>query len=109
MKDMFKRLKYMNMYKCLFVFTSVLLFASVLCRICLSNALVGDNKKLSDLYMQKESLEKEVSKLSYLDASLSSLDHIEQRSKELGFVSMQESLLALDRNAPVSIATIISQ
>ncbi len=105
-----KYVQCMNMYKFLFTFTLCMFFISLFGRICLSNFLASENKQLSSYYAQKYQLEKDISKLSYIDASLSSLSNVEKKAQELGFVKMSEPLMTLDqKSTDSSVATIISQ
>ena len=80
------------------------LFVSVLYKVYFSNCLVVDNHWLTELYTQKNELQKEISRLSYVENGLSSLSNVESRAVGLGFVSMENTLLGLNVNTSLSIA-----
>ena len=101
--------KYLKNYKKLTAVTLCILVVSVLGKISFSNVLASGNYTLSDLYLEKQDLEKEISKLSYIDAGLSTMPRIETEAQKLGFVPMDFSLLSLDSAAPVPIASISTQ
>lgn len=80
------------------------LFVSVLARIYFSNCLVADNAKLNSLFAKRESLQKEISRLTYLENSFSALNVLESRAYSLGFVKMTDSLASLNVNTTDAIA-----
>jgi len=82
----------------------VTLVVSVLVRIYFSNSLVADNKSLNELFVKKDNLQKEISRLTYVENNLSALDVLVKRSESLGFVKMTNSLLSLDITSHNSIA-----
>ena len=82
----------------------VMLAVSVLVRIYFSNSLVSDNKKLNQLFVRRDELKKEISRLTYVENNLSALDILEQRAYSLGFVKMTNTLLSLDVTSHNSIA-----
>lgn len=86
-----------------YILSIVSLIFSLLFRVYFSNSLVTDNTKLSSLYLEKSSLEKEISRLTYVENSLSSLTAVESRAYNLGFVKMENNLLGLN---PVTFTTI---
>lgn len=88
----------------IYILSIIGLFVSVLCKVYFSNCLVVDNQKLTSLYTQKSDLQKEISRLSYIENNLSSLSNVEKRSLSLGFVPMENTLLGLDINTSLAIA-----
>jgi len=94
--------RYKRVYRCSFC----VLALSILCRIYFSNLLASENSELQSLYSEKSSLEKEMSKLSYVGSELSSLKNLEERALKLGFEQMKEPLVSLDLNAPFPIASL---
>lgn len=58
------------------------------------------------MFTQKSELEKEISRLGFIDTSMSSLSYVEDRAKDLGFVEMKSRLLSLDPKAPVQVAAL---
>ena len=80
------------------------LFVSVLARIYFSNCLVSDNTKLNSLFAKRDGLQKEISRLTYLENSYSALNIVEARAYSLGFTKMSDSLASLNINTSSAIA-----
>lgn len=87
----------------IYTLSIVSLVFSLLFRVYFSNSLVSDNTKLSQLYLEKNNLEKEISRLTYVENGLSSLNVVESRALALGFVKMENNLLGL---TPATFTTI---
>lgn len=91
-----------------FFYFSVVVFAfSLVSRVFVSNRLVVKNLNLKDQYNKKAYLEKEAARLSYEISLYSSLNAIESKASQLGFVKMSGPLKELDINVslPVAVAT----
>jgi len=88
----------------IYILSIVTLVISILFRVYFSNTLVSDNTKLSSLYLEKDTLEKEISRLTYVENGLSSLSIVEQRATALGFIKMENNLLGLNINTTDAIA-----
>ena len=90
-----------------FLVLSIFLFAiGALTKMFLSTNIAIKSGELKNLFEQKSQLEKEVSKLSYENASISSITSVEERAKKLGFVEMKDRLLSLDPHAPIQVASL---
>ncbi|OGC38744.1 hypothetical protein A3K42_01760 [candidate division WWE3 bacterium RBG_13_37_7] len=89
-----------------YILSAVMLLVSITFRVYSANCLVVDNKKLIELYAKKDSIEREMLRLSYKNAELSSLSTIEKKASELGFIPLTSSLLSVDIKTPVSIASL---
>lgn len=82
---------------------------SIFSRICLSNYLILENQKLKDYYTQRDTLLKEISKLSLVESKLSSLEYVEEKALQLGFSPMKDTLLSVEYTAPTPMASLSSQ
>ena len=56
-----------NMLRNLYKLSFLILVVSVLLRIYFSNTLVSDNNRLNDLFTRKDELQKEISRLTYVE------------------------------------------
>ena len=70
----------------------------------LCNSITIKNGEFEQMSLRKLELEKEVEDLMVEEYSLSSIETIEERSKELGFIEMSERLVAVDLDAPIQVA-----
>lgn len=93
-----------NNIRKIYKLSAVVLAVSVLVRIYFSNTLVADNKKLNQLFVQRDELKKEISRLTYVENNLSALDILEQRAYSLGYVKMTNTMLSLEITSHNSIA-----
>lgn len=73
-----------------------LFIISILSRLLVASSFAAKNSQMRDLYVQKSTLEQEVTRLKYDDLRLSSLDQIESRAKTLGFNYQKDLLLSVD-------------
>ena len=99
-------LKKLNLFKLFYVLTLVTLFGSILFRVYCSNILAIKNTELRNFSLKKIDLEKEVSKLDYIDSGLSSLSSLEEKARTLGFVDQTDSLVSLNPDSPTSVAAL---
>jgi len=88
----------------IYILSLIGLFVSVLARMYFSNCLVADNEKLNSLFTKRDGLQKDISRLTYLENSFSALNIVEERAKSLGFVKMTDSLASLNINTSSAIA-----
>jgi cell division protein FtsL len=88
----------------LYILSIVSLIVSVLFRVYFSNSLVSANTQLSSLYLEKDLLQKEISRLTYVENELSALNIMEYRAANMGFVKMENNLLGLNINTTAAIA-----
>ncbi|HNS71212.1 MAG TPA: hypothetical protein PKK07_00635 [bacterium] len=65
-----------------------------------------DNTKLQNMFSERNSIEKEISFLAYIDSSLSSINEIERKALQIGFVPIESRLISLDIEAPVQVASL---
>ena len=79
---------------------------SIVFRIYSANIIVVKNSELKTLNTRKSDLEREVSRLSYVDSTYSTLSDIEKKARSLGFTDYSESLLSLNPNSPIPVAAI---
>lgn len=99
MKKLFK-------LKTLYLFTLVLIVASIIFRIQCSNILAVKNTELRGLYEQKAYLEKEIAKLDYINSEFTSLTYVEDKASQLGYVELNEALISLKLNSPTPVAVV---
>lgn len=95
-----------NLIKTLYIITFLGIISSIIFRVYCSNILAEKNSELRSLYSKKIDIEKELSRLSYIDAELSSLKAIESRAKSNGFIELQGTLLSIDTDSPSSVAAL---
>ena len=91
-------------YKIVSIATFVLFAVTFLARLYFSGIFATKNDELKDLYEKKISLEKEITRLSYEDSRLSSLNYIVNSAQGLGFVEMKGNLLSLDLKSSSPLA-----
>ena len=70
----------------------------------LSNNLVSKNKELNSLIQQKSFLQTEISRLTYVENELSSIEKLSQRASDLGFVKKSSPLLTIDISSYFTVA-----
>ncbi|MFZ2663891.1 MAG: hypothetical protein WAX66_00815 [Patescibacteria group bacterium] len=101
---MFKQKK--NIFKLSFILTTFMFVSSVICKLYLCSSLAVKNSELEEAINTRKQLEKEVSRLSFKNSALSSIDLVEKKARDSGFVDMSERLLSIDPNAPVQVAVL---
>jgi len=101
---MFKQKK--NIFKLSFVFATFLFLSCVVCKLYLCSSLAVKNSELENTINAKKQLEKEISKLSFENSTLSSIDAVERKAREMGFIDMSERLSSIDPNAPIQVAVL---
>jgi cell division protein FtsL len=101
-----KEIKILRLYKSLTLLSLFVLIVSIIFRIYTSNQVAVKNEDLKDYYTRRDQLEKELSRLEYVDSTLSSLTGIETKAKEMGFVELNETLLTIDTRSPVPVASL---
>lgn len=84
--------------------TFCFLFGSVLFRIYCANDIAIKNEEFRNLFSQKKELEKELTKLKFIDANLSSLTDIESRALKIGFIEYNDSLAMINTKEPIPVA-----
>jgi len=86
---------------------SISLFILSLCtKFVLCGLTTIENGKVQDIFSQKVALEKELSRLSYVDSTLSTISYIEDKAHSLGFTNMDSRLNSLDPKAPIQMAAL---
>ena len=89
-----------------FTFSVVLFVLSLGAKIYLCGSLAVKNSDLEQAFVQRKKLEEEISKLSYIDSTLSAISSIEKQARQIGFVEMTGRVLAIDLSAPVQVAAL---
>ena len=92
--------------KIAFLSSLMLFIVSIGFKLVLCGDLAVRNDDLEAAFVRKGELEKIVSKLEFESSELSSMKHIEQEAKKLGFIEMQDNLLSLDIEAPDQVAVL---
>lgn len=82
-----------------------LLIATMLFQMHVTNETALKGRDFKDLYEKKKGLEKEIARLKFEDANLSSLTYVETRAYELGYVKMTGSIVPLTPPALASLGT----
>jgi len=93
-----------NNLRKIYTMSLIVFVVSVLVKLYFSNSLVSDNRHLNELSLKRDDLQKEISRLTYVENNLSALNILEQRAYSLGFVKMTDSLISLDINTSTAIA-----
>jgi cell division protein FtsL len=101
-----RSLRIKKIIKFSFVFSVFLFAVSLGTKLYLCSSLAVKNNDLEQAFLQRKSLEEEISKLSYVDSTLSAISSIEIRARQIGFVEMTERVLAIDPSAPVQVAAL---
>ncbi len=70
----------------------------------LTNKLAIKGKELEQLSLNKELLEKEISKISFEISSTSSISYIETEAREKGFVDYKQQIAVI---SPAPVAALI--
>jgi hypothetical protein len=100
--------KKIKLYKIIFSLSIILFISSVGFKFYLCNIVTVKNGEFDQASVRKSELKKEIEALRIEQSSLSSIENIEKRSRELGFIEMEERLLSVDLDAPVQVALINS-
>ncbi len=83
----------------------VIFITSLLVQMYISNTTALKGKDFQNLHEEKAKLEKELALLKYEDSRLSSLEFVEIRAVQLGFVEMTEPLLSVSSPSLASLST----
>ncbi len=73
-------------------------------RMYLTNKLAIKGKELEQLSLNKELLEKEISKISFEISSTSSISYIETEAREKGFIDYKQQIAVI---SPAPVAALI--
>jgi hypothetical protein len=89
-----------------FTFSIVLFVLSLGAKIYFCGSLAVKNSDLEQAFYQRKQLVEKISKLSYIDSTLSAIGNVEKRARQIGFVDMTGTLLSIDPSAPVQVAAL---
>ncbi len=95
-----------NIFKIGFILAVFLFMSSMGCKLYLCSSLAVKNGDLEEAIATKKDLEKDISRLSFENSNLSSIDLVEKKAKDMGFIEMSERLASIDPNAPVQVAVL---
>ena len=95
-----------NICKKVSIISLVIFVSCLLTQMYVSNATALKSRDFRYLHEEKAQLEKEMALLKYEDSRLSSLEYVEVRAIELGFLEMTESLQTI---TPPSLASLYTQ
>jgi len=95
-----------RIYKIAIIILALFFVISLICKFILCNSMAIDNTKLQNMFSERNSIEKEISFLAYVDSSLSSINEIERKALQIGFVPIESRLISLDIEAPVQVASL---
>ncbi len=82
--------------KTLLTITASLFVISFLARLFFAGQSAAKNVELQDLFVIKQDLQQQVSRLKYDDLQISSIAYVEEVAKQQGFAPMSGFLLSLD-------------
>jgi cell division protein FtsL len=99
-------IKILKICKSLSLLSLLILVTSIIFRIYSSNQIAVKNEDLKEYYVKREQLEKELSRLEYVNSTLSSLTEIEIKARAAGFIDLNETLLSIDTKSPVPVASL---
>ncbi len=87
------------------ILSLVIFITSLLVQMYISNTTALKGKDFQHLHEEKAVLEKELALLKYEDSRLSSLEFVEIKAAQLGFVEMTEPLLSVSSPSLASLST----
>ena len=100
------RFKQFNIYNLLLKTSFLVFIFSIFGQMFFANKLAVKSSELAELNERKLVLEKEVAKLEFENSVLSSLNNVETRAKQLGFVYISGSVIAIKPAPTVSAVNI---
>jgi len=95
-----------KLFKLTFILSTLLFIFSVGLKLYLCSSLAIKNSELEEAFNYKKQLEEQISKLSFDNSNLSSIDLVEKKAKSMGFVEMTEKLLSINPEAPIQVAVL---
>jgi|GEM_PF-1605579 len=95
-----------KLFKITFALSIFLFTSSVICKLYLCSSLAIKNSELEEAFTYRKQLEEQISKLSFENSNLSSIDLVEKKAKSMGFVEMTEKLLSINPGAPIQVAVL---
>ena len=95
--------------KLTFLFSALVFVSSVGVKFYLCNSITVKNGQLEQAFLKRNEIEEDIEILESQRAFLSSIEHLERRAMELGFVAMDKNLISLDLNAPAQVALVTSR
>ena len=101
-----KSLKTKKIISFIFTFSVVFFILSLGAKIYFCGSLAVKNSDLERAFSQRKKLIEEISKLSYIDSTLSAIGNVEKRARQIGFVDMTDRVLSIDPSAPVQVAVL---
>jgi len=87
------------------ILSLVIFIASLLIQMYISNTTALKGKDFQHLHEEKAKLEKDLALLKYEDSRLSSLEFVEIKATQLGFVEMTEPLLSISSPSLAALNT----
>jgi len=87
-----------------YIIVLVYFIVSIFLKIYFTNLVASSNYELISLYNTKSQIEREISKLNYIENNISSIKKITQRAIELGFIKSDLELANIDISNHFSIA-----
>jgi cell division protein FtsL len=101
-----KEIRILKLSRTFSLLSFLILTATIIFRIYTSNQVAVKNEDLKEYYIKRDQLEKELSRLEYIDSTLSSLTEIEVKAKEMGFEELNDTLLTIDTSSPIPVAAL---
>ena len=98
-----------KLFKISFIVSGLVLLASIGVKSYFCNSMAVKNNFLETSVARKAEIEEDIEQLDVLRSSLSSIEYLEGRAKELGFVEMESNLISLDLDAPAQVALVTSR
>jgi hypothetical protein len=98
--------KILNTYKLIFSLSLVIFISSVGVKFYFCNSVTVKNSEFEQASTKRAELESEIKALKVRESGLSSIENLEKRSKEMGFIEMEDRLVSIDLDAPVQVAVI---
>lgn len=95
-----------KLFKITFLVSVFLFVASVGFKLYLCSSLAVKNSELEQAFLQRKSLEEKISKLAFEDSNISSIELVEAKAKEMGFVEMTDRLLSINPEASIQVAVL---
>jgi uncharacterized membrane protein (DUF106 family) len=98
--------KKLKILKSSFILSIIFFICTVGLKFYLCNVFTVKNEEFEKISVQLKELKEEVEVLNVEKSTLSSIESIEERSKTLGFIEMEDRLMSLDLDAPTQVAFV---
>ncbi len=93
-----------KIFKFMFLLSIIVFVCSFGAKFYLCSNLTIKNSQFDEVSYKKKMLEEEISRIEAENSFLSSINHVESRAKDLGFVQMKSNVISLDISSVDQVA-----